>query len=175
MSRTGFIKDKLDIKILILYVMQRIMTPVNYDQLLQLVMIDEGLDYFLYAECVSELVETEHLSLSEDEMYSITEKGRTNGSICESGIAFSVRKRAEERIAELKPEFMRNALISTSISDREDGCCTVCLKFGDECGEIMNLEVLAGNQSQALKIARNFRRSAERIYNAVMQDLAEKY
>lgn len=176
MPRHGFIKDKLDIKILILYILQRIPIALSFDQITQLIRYsDDYLDYFLYAEALDELVTTDHITKSPDGMYLITEKGKENGKICETSIAYSVRKKAEASVEELKPEFMRNALISTDVIDGADGCATVSLSLSDDCGEIMKLEMLAGNRKQATEIARNFRRSAELIYNAVMQDLMKTY
>ena len=37
--------------------------------------MDEGVDYFEFAEAVAELVESGHLELNEDGRYVITEKG----------------------------------------------------------------------------------------------------
>lgn len=85
MARVGFIHDKLDIKFLILYIMSRVAAPIDMPTLADLTMCDEGVDYFDFAEAAAELVSTEHLLL-EDERYSITEKGRKNGAICESSL-----------------------------------------------------------------------------------------
>ena len=38
-------------------------------------MCDDAIDYFDFSECLADLVRTEHLSLSEDGLYSITERG----------------------------------------------------------------------------------------------------
>lgn len=75
MARVGFIHDKLDIKFLVLYIMSRVVSPIDMPTLTDLTMCDEGVDYFAFAEAVHELVDTEHLVLKDD-LYSITEKGR---------------------------------------------------------------------------------------------------
>ena len=80
MSRTGFIHDKLDIKFLILYLMARVASPVDFATLADLTFCDDGVEYFDFAASVAELVETGHLQL-EGERYTITEKGRRNGKI----------------------------------------------------------------------------------------------
>ena len=55
MSRPGFIHDKLDIKLLVLYIMSRVVAPIEFATLTDLVLCDDGIDYFDYAECVAEL------------------------------------------------------------------------------------------------------------------------
>lgn len=44
-------------------------------------MCDDGIDYFAYAECLNDLVRTEHLRLTEDGCYAITPKGLKNSEI----------------------------------------------------------------------------------------------
>ena len=71
----GFIHDKLEIKFLILYIAARVIEPIPFDTVLDLAMCDEGVDYFDFSECLRDLVKTEHLTVSDSGMYSITEKG----------------------------------------------------------------------------------------------------
>ena len=68
----GFIHDKLEIKFLILYITARVIEPIPFDTVWDLAMCDEGVDYFDFAECLSDLVRTEHLTLSADGLYAIT-------------------------------------------------------------------------------------------------------
>ena len=46
----GFIHDKLDIKLLVLYIMDRAAAPIDFATLTDLALCDEGVDYFQYAE-----------------------------------------------------------------------------------------------------------------------------
>ena len=85
MAQYGFIHDKLDIKMLELYLVSRLAGPVDFDILTDLVMRHEGVDYFAFAEATAELVESGHLELEEDR-YAITEKGRANSAACESSL-----------------------------------------------------------------------------------------
>ena len=50
MARYGFIHDKLDIKLLILYFMSRVAAPVDFATVTGLTLCDDGIDYFLFAE-----------------------------------------------------------------------------------------------------------------------------
>ena len=79
----GFIHDKLEIKFLILYITARVIEPIPFDTVWDLAMCDEGVDYFDFAECLSDLVRTEHLTLSADGLYAITDKGLRKSRICE--------------------------------------------------------------------------------------------
>ena len=56
MDQYGFIHEKLDIKILILFVLRRLPGTVEAETLRGLVMCDDGIGYFDYSDCLSELV-----------------------------------------------------------------------------------------------------------------------
>ena len=62
----GFIQDKLEIKFLILYIAARVTEPLTPEDMQDLTMCDDGIDYFDYAECLNDLVKTEHLRLTEE-------------------------------------------------------------------------------------------------------------
>ena len=117
----GFIHDKLDIKFLILYITSRLAGPVDFTTLAELSFCDEGVSYFEFAEALAELVDTQHLDLGEDQRYTITDKGRRNGAICESSLAFSVRQRCEANLARINAVLRRDAQIRTETLPREDG------------------------------------------------------
>ena len=108
MARVGFIHDKLDIKFLVLYIMSRVVAPIDMPTLADLTMCDEGVDYFAFAEAVHELVDTEHLVLEEDR-YAITDKGRKNGAICESSLPYSIRVKCDKNVAKLNSRLRRDA------------------------------------------------------------------
>ena len=69
----GFIQDKLEIKFLILYIAARVTEPLTPEDMQDLTMCDDGIDYFDYAECLNDLVKTEHLRLTEAGRYAITD------------------------------------------------------------------------------------------------------
>ena len=99
----GFIHDKLEIKFLILYIAARVSEPLPPEGMQELTMCDDGIDYFAYAECLNDLVRTEHLRLTEDGCYAITPKGLKNSEICESSLPYSVRLRTDKNVGGIQP------------------------------------------------------------------------
>ena len=63
MGRTGFIRDQLDIRILVLYLMSRVAAPVDFVTLADMAFCDDGVTYFEFAEAVNRLVELEQLTM----------------------------------------------------------------------------------------------------------------
>lgn len=172
MSRTGFIHDKLDIKILVLYLMARVASPVDFATLADLTFCDDGVEYFDFAESVAELVATGHLT-QEDGKYAITDLGRRNSATCESSLAYSVRRRGDENLARVNGVLRRDAQVRTELLPREDGGVTLRLILDDDKGNIMTLDMLTVSADQASQLADRFRAHPERLYNGILQVLLE--
>ena len=83
-------------------------------------MCDDGIDFFDFSECLSNLVESQHLTLSDDGLYAITEKGLHNGAICESSLPYSVRLRADKNITIFNQKLKRRAQIQSDIAPRRN-------------------------------------------------------
>ncbi len=170
MDNFGFIHNKLEIKILILYILNRLPEPISNQDLAELTMCDNGITYFDFADALGELVSTGHVS-EEDNHYMITDKGARNGSEIENAVPYSVRLKAEKGTQEVSKVLLRNSMIKTRHSDRSTGGVTVHLSLSDGIDNIVNMEILAGNEKQALTIEQNFKKNAEHIYNAVVNIL----
>ena len=172
MERHGFIHEKLDIKILILFILRRLPGEVDPHTLAELCQCDEGIGYFDYSDCLAELVETNHISESADG-YTITEKGARNADAVESSLPYSVRSKALKLLAPIEERMRRAAMITAKHSMSEDGCF-VQLALSDGKGEIMNLRFLCADENQAKSIEKNFRRDAENYYLKITELFSEK-
>ena len=172
MSRPGFIHDKLDIKFLLLYLMARTAAPVDFTTLAELAFCDSGVTYFDFAEALSELVATGHLTLSEDR-YAITEKGQRNGSVCEDNLPVSVRQRCDRNLSRVNAVLRRDAQIRTELLPRPDGSVTLRMILDDDKGNLMTLDILTVSEPQAARLAERFRAQPEKLYLKVLQVLLE--
>ena len=168
MARLGFIHNKLDIKLLILYIMARVAAPIDFSTLTDLVMCDDGVDYFQYAEAVGELLESSHLT-QDGEFYTITEKGRRNGADTETSLSLVIRNRCDIRLAPLNQALKRKAQIRSSVStDETTGDVTVHLAMDDDHGSMLSLSMLIGTETEGQRIARYFTEHPDRIYNGIL-------
>ena len=153
--------------------MARVASPVDFPTLADLTFCDDGVEYFDFAESVAELVDTEHLTL-EDGKYSITDKGRRNGKICESSLAFSVRRKCDQNLARVNGVLRRDAQVRTELLPREDGGVTLRLILDDDKGNIMTLDMLTVSTDQADHLAEKFRAEPEKLYHGILQVLLEE-
>lgn len=167
MTRMGYIQNDLDLKLLVLYIMNRAAGPLTFNQLLELSLCDAGVDYFSLTQAVNHLIETEHLT-AEGERYSITEKGRHNSLICEETLPFSVRRRCDENLTAVNAQLRRDAQIRGELLPRADGTFTLCLALDDDAGNLFKLELLTPTQEQGELLLARFKDHPEKTYNAIV-------
>jgi len=164
MTNPGYIQTDLDLKFLVLYIMNRVAAPVSPDQLLELCLCDEGVNYFNFQQAAAHLVETEHLTL-EEERYAITEKGRRNCQICAETLPFSVRRRCDENLLAVNEQLRRDAQIRGELLPREDSTFTVRLALDDDAGNLFTLELLTPSEEQGKALIDRFKTGPELMYS----------
>lgn len=170
MDRLGFIREKFDIKLLILYVLRMLPAGISLEELSSLVLIDDGFGYFDYTECLSELVETGHVG-QDDEGYRITPLGATHGEAAETSIPFSVRTKAQSTAKPVIDRMKRDALIGTGHEPLKKGGFNVKLSLSDDMGKLMTLTLLSPDKEQSKAMEKRFRANAEEIYQTILQML----
>ena len=173
MKRLGFIHDMMDVKVLILFVMTRANYPMTVQEIYEVCYQDDCLSYFDVCSAVEQMVASGHLTQNEDR-YEITEKGKIDGELTENDIAYTVKRRAENAIAQFNRQLRRSSFVKTQTILRDNGEYSVVMSLDDETGNLMTLELLAPNQRQAIRLARLFEQKAENVYNLTMMELLDE-
>ena len=174
MKRLGFIHDMMDVKVLILFVAARVQYPMTAQEVYELCYQDECLSYFDVCTALPEMVTSGHMTLLEDERYTITEKGKEAGKLTEDSLAFSVRQRAENAIDKFNRQLRRQSFVKSQVIPRENGEYSVIMTLDDEMGNLMTLELVAPDQRQAVRLGKLFEKKAEMVYNLTMAELLDE-
>lgn len=173
MENLGFIRDKLDIKILILYILERLPGPVEELVLADLALFDGGFNWFDFTDCLADLVKTEHVA-EKDGAYEITEKGRRNVGYVGSSLPYSVRSKADRLTTPVAAALRRQSMIETASEPASNGGQIVSLRLSDGMGEIISMHLAVPDETQAKAIEGKFRKDAEDIYNRIITILTEE-
>ena len=120
------------------------------------------------------MVASGHLKQLEDDTYTITEKGKADGSLTEDSIAFTVKQRAENAVSRFNRQIRRSSFVKTQILPRESGDFSVIMALDDEMGNLMTLELVAPDQRQAVRLGKLFEKKAEAVYNLTMAELLDE-
>ena len=170
----GFIRESLELKCLILYVAARVSEPLSLTELQGLTMIDDGIDYFSFAQCLNELVQTEHLTVDDEERYLITAKGVKNSLITADSLPQSVRNKARMVVEDFNRELLRKAQVAARVERRDNDTFTVVLHLSDDVDDLMDLRLLVASEEQAKALAERFRENPEEIFGKLTTALFER-
>lgn len=173
MQRLGFIHDMMDVKVLILFVAARVEYPVTVQEIYELCYQDDCLSYFDVCTAIPEMVTSGHLQKSDDDRYTITEKGRQDGELTADSIAFTVKQRAESAVSRFNRKVRRSNFIKTRVIQREDGENSVIMSLDGDSGNLMTVELAAPDQRQAIRLSKLFEKKADLIYVMIMNELLD--
>lgn len=172
MNRIGFIREKSEIKFLILYVMQALPSPIDEVGLVDCCLVDDAFGYMEFSEAFHELIESKHVSVLEDsspKLFYITTKGRETEQLFERQIPLSVREKAKKAAMNFLLRETLNEGVHININQKKNGRFAVDLSLGNEDNPILTIGVTTLNHGQAETIESNFRKRPEVIYNAVLK------
>ncbi len=171
MEQQGYIHDMMDVKILILYALERALYPVDALQLYELCYQDDCLSWFDLREALPQLEASGHLRRREDGGYILTSKGRRACAVVGDSLAAPVARRVEQAVERFNQQARRQSQIHTEVRPRDGGDCSVVLRLDDEVGSILALELMAPTPAQANRLAAAFRSRAEEVYGQIMETL----
>ncbi len=174
MEERGFIRDMLDVKVLILFVAAKAKYPLTLQKIYELCYQDDRLSYFDVSIAVPQMVESGHLEKLGDDRFVITPKGREQEEVTRDSIAFPVMQRAQAAVDKFNAQTRRGEFVHSELTEQENGGCTVTMYLDDDQGTLMKLELTAPGKTQGRALQRAFEQQAEAIYNGVMKQLLQK-
>jgi hypothetical protein len=174
MAPQGFLHNKLDVKVLILFILARIDTPLDVDAIYEVAYQDDSLNYFTLAESLPELKDSGHLAVNSHGQYTITEKGRQHGSYVEDSLAVPVVEKVSAAIERKIDQLRRESLLVTTVTQDDSGYWSANLKYQDEKMPLMQLSLMAPNEELGKVMAEHMKKHVTQIYkfcvDAAMDD-----
>ncbi len=166
MERHGFIRDMLDVKVLILYVMARVKAPTDAETIYALCFQDDSLSYFDVKEALPQLVDSGHLELYNGH-YVITQKGREQGAVTADAIPYPVLQRAADAVQQHNKTLQQHGWTTAEVVSHGADDFAAVMTISDGHSDLMRLELAAPSQRQAELLAEAFRQNANQIYSNI--------
>lgn len=175
MARHGFIHSKEDIKFMVLFALDKVPFPIDFNTILDLITwCDDGFGYFEFNEAFYEMIPTGHIkeqTIDGTTVYAITEKGCTAIQELEKHLPYPVREAAQRSAIRVVRQIRRDAAIHTAVRELTPQDLVVRLEMDD----VFAIEINVVNRVQAAMLERNFRDNAEAIYKTLLPALLTDY
>ena len=166
------LKEKNDIKIFILYLMRNIGYPLDFSNINDIVVQDGIVNYFDFAECFAELIDTANISETKDEsgetVYSVTEQGKQVSDSLQSDLLMMIREKSLKSALRLLDFKRRGSQIKCKSIPQADGSFLLNCSIIESKEEIMNLSLKVDNKKQLDRMEYNFGQRPEVVYRGLM-------
>ncbi|MBQ1270088.1 MAG: DUF4364 family protein [Clostridia bacterium] len=174
--RQGYIRETEDVKYLILYSLGLLPFTITEEDLLEIVLIDDGFGYFEFATAFHELLQSEHISAVETgghKEYLLTLKGKEVVELMEDQLPASVCDKAQAAAIRVVRRIRRADSIRTEHRMNSDGTYTTTLTVRDKNAELVSVSMLVYSEQQCRILEENFRNNAEYVFKSLLNMLLD--
>jgi len=178
------LRDKNEIKIFILFLMDKIGYPLDFDTVSAIVVQDGVVRFFDFADSFYELLDAGHICAVEEDgssaaegengvkeegklLYTVTDTGREVAQILGENLMITVREQGERSAARHLSLSRLGAAIDQRYETLEKGFLYHC-DIRDGRGEILTVSLRVDNRRQLERIQRNFADRPEIIYRGIL-------
>lgn len=165
------LKDKNDIKIFILYLLGNIGYPLDFNTISDIVIQDEFVSYFDFAECFGELVDSgnvEIIKAEPNDLYQITPNGRLVAEQLQSNLLGLIRERSLKSALRLLSFKSRGSDVRCRGEKREDGRYDLVCEIIERKVCTMELKLVVDSKYQLDRMLTNFDRNPEVVYRGLI-------
>jgi len=165
------LKDKNDIKIFILFLLDNLNQPMKYEDINDVVVQDGIVGSLDFAECFSELLAVGNVCEKKRQnriLYQITERGADVAKTLQSDLLSYIRTKSLKSAFRLLSFKDRGSEIKTSCREREDGKYVVDCSIIDRRVPLLEISIVADNEKQKNRMMDVFDDRPDVVYRGVM-------
>ncbi len=171
----GGLRSRDDIRLLICYLLKSVDAPMTR-QMLNDAMQEDGLaNYFEVGQAIEELLKTGNITadiLDEDEVISVTTKGREAAELLQTSLPRTVREKAVNSAIRLTTRAKIERENKIEVKKEENGGYTITFTLFDKETELMKLSVYVSDSLQLEQVKQNFINDPVKVYSSIITSLS---
>lgn len=163
--------DKTDIKVFILFLLDNIDYPLDYDTIHDIVAESGYVGDFDFAECFSKLLELGHILEDQENgvsYYLISPTGKIVSAELQSKLMLSIREKSLKIAMRFLSFQRRGATPSSRVEQREDGKYTLHCEITDPVGKLLCMDLCMASRLQAEDMKKKFDKDPEDVYRRLL-------
>lgn len=170
----GGLRNRDDIRLLVCYLLKSVDSPMTR-QMLNEAMQEDGLaNYFEVGQAIEELLKTANITadiLGDDEVISVTQKGREAAEMLQTSLPKTVRERAVNSAIRLITKARVERENKIEVKKEENGGYTITFSLFDKNTQFMKLSVYVCDSLQLEQVKKNFIDDPAKVYSTIMTSL----
>lgn len=166
-------------KVLILYILNKIDTPISNNELLQLVLSIEDMNYFYFQQFILDLLENKYIEEYRQEensepIYRLTSAGKSTLELTKDLIPGIVKLKIDSTIKGELDNIEEEVSIVSEFMPEDDNLFNVTCKIVEKNKTVFEVATFAGSREQAKAISDNWKENAINIYPKIINLLTNK-
>lgn len=170
----GGLRNRDDIRLLICYLLKSVDSPMTR-QMLNEAMQEDGLaNYFEVGQAIEELLKTANITadiLGEDEVITVTQKGREAAEMLQTSLPKTVREKAINSAIRLITKARVERENKIEVTKEENGGYTITFTLFDKNTQFMKLSVYVVDSLQLEQVKQNFINDPVKVYSTIITSL----
>lgn len=170
----GGLRNRDDIRLLICYLLKSVDSPMTR-QMLNEAMQEDGLaNYFEVGQAIEELLKTANITadiMGEDEVLTVTRKGREAAEMLQTSLPKTVREKAVNSAIRLITKARVERDNKIEVTKEENGGYTITFTLFDKNTQFMKLSVYVVDSLQLEQVKQNFINDPAKVYSTIMTSL----
>ncbi len=170
----GGLRSRDDIRLLICYLLKSVDVPMTR-QMLNDSMQEDGLaNFFEVGQAIEELLKTGNITadiLDEDEVITVTEKGREAAELLQTSLPRTVREKAVNSAIRLVTRAKVERENKIEVKKEDDGGYTITFTLFDRGTELMKLSIYVVDSLQLEQVKQNFINDPVKVYSTIITSL----
>lgn len=170
MDLYGVIRDKNQVKMLILVLLKGINRPLDIATISEIMLMDGFVNYFDYTQAVDEMLSSHHIDVLETpagNLYGPTPLGLDAAALFEKDLPLSIRDKMFESAMDVLTKLRANSELICECTSLTDGyTATVGIKEGDSM--LFKVSLYCATEAQAQNICQKFKSAPELAYKGIL-------
>jgi len=171
------LKELTEAKLIILYILEQINMPLSHTQLTEIAMKDSLMNYFIFHQYLSELVNGNQIRVTEQngkQVYTITPEGKQTLEFFGNRISFTIREKILKTVNEVKKDFIKSRQIISDYQPRNEKEYVIECKIIENDACLIHLSLIVGTKAQAKSICDYWQSNAEQAYLQIISAVTPK-
>ena len=171
------LENKLDVKVFILYLMNKVDAPLEYTTVNDIVLQDEFVNYFDFALCFSELLDAGQVeeagSIGDIKLYRVSKSGKESLASYESSLLSVIRDHASKSVRRFMAYKREGRRTVSEITPCGEGYMLKC-EIYDREKKLFSTEIYISELADAEEIKDNFKDRDDIILKSVQALISGK-
>lgn len=170
----GGLRSRDDIRLLICYLLKSVDAPMTRDMLNDAMQEDGLANFFEVGQAIEELLKTGNITadiLDEDEVVTVTEKGREAAELLQTSLPRTVREKAVNSAIRLVTRAKVERENKIEVKKEDDGGYTITFTLFDRGTELMKLSIYVVDSLQLEQVKQNFINDPVKVYSTIITSL----